>query len=130
MDEDATATCTVSNIPLQKWIHLGLSKYSNVFDIYIDGKLVKTCIGNSSGSVTPKLKSICLHGDLNDTTRLGFDGYTTHLKYFSSTLNPVQIYNIYKGGYGGNFLDSILGSYKMKMSLLKNDQEVAGIGLG
>tara|TARA_B100001027_G_scaffold216817_1_gene194501 strand:- start:1588 stop:2313 length:726 start_codon:yes stop_codon:yes gene_type:complete len=129
-DNNTTTSCVINNVPLQKWVHLAVAKYNNVIDIYIDGKLAKTCAGAETGSITPKLNSINLHASSGSTTSQSFDGYTTHMKYFNSTLGPVEIYNIYRNGYGGSWLDSLLGGYTMRMSVLKNDQEIAGIGLG
>lgn len=37
-------TYTVGNVPLQKWVNLLLSAYGRSLDIYIDGKLVRTCL--------------------------------------------------------------------------------------
>ena len=127
--DDLATSCVVNNVPLQKWVHLAVAKYNNVMDIYIDGKLAKTCAGGDSGSTTPRLNSIILHGDHSENNN-SFDGYTTNVKYTNTTMNPVEIYNIYKNGYGGSWLDSLLGGYAMRMSVLKNDQEIAGVGLG
>ena len=122
-------TCEIKNIPLQKWIHLAVSKYNSVLDIYIDGKLIKSCASSSSISPIPASVGILLHSDQTGEDA-GFDGYTTHVKYFNSAISPTAVYNIYKNGYGGSFLDSLLGGYRMRMSLFRNDEEIAGVGLG
>ena len=36
-------TCSVANVPIQKWVNLLVSVYGRSMDIYIDGKLVRTC---------------------------------------------------------------------------------------
>ena len=124
--------CEVNNIPLQKWIHLCVVRYDDTLDLYIDGKLIKSCVNSGSTTKSPVSKPIILHGKYSDGVagEQGFDGYTTHLKYFNSTLAPNEVYNIYKNGYGGSFLDSLLGGYKMRMSLFRNEEEIAGVGLG
>ena len=134
-ENDVATTCEVKNIPLQKWINLVLVKYGEVMDIYIDGKLIKSCVSSSPNdqSKTPDLQPILLHGQYDPqgvAQDQSFNGYTTHLKCYNSTLSPPQVYNIYKNGSGGSFLDSLLGGYKMRMSLLRNDEEIAGVGLG
>ena len=43
-DDVSYATCKISNIPLQRWICLNLSLYNNIMDVYLDGKLYKSCI--------------------------------------------------------------------------------------
>ena len=37
-------TCSVANIPIQKWVNLIVSVYGRTMDLYIDGKLVRTCL--------------------------------------------------------------------------------------
>ena len=45
---DSTAVtihkCMVANVPIQKWVNLLISTYGRTLDIYIDGKLVRTCV--------------------------------------------------------------------------------------
>jgi hypothetical protein len=36
--------CTIRNVQLQKWINITMSAYGNTLDLYLDGKLVRTCI--------------------------------------------------------------------------------------
>ena len=38
-----STTCTLKNIPLQKWTHILISVRNKTLDIYLDGKLEKTC---------------------------------------------------------------------------------------
>ena len=37
-------TCTIRNIPIQKWIHLVVSIHGRVIDLYLNGKLVRSCL--------------------------------------------------------------------------------------
>ena len=37
-------SCGVHNIPIQKWVNVIISVYNRSLDIYIDGKLVRTCM--------------------------------------------------------------------------------------
>jgi len=37
-------TCSVANVPIQKWVNLVVSVYGRSMDVYIDGKLVRTCL--------------------------------------------------------------------------------------
>jgi len=133
-NDTASSTSTIKNIPLQKWVCLGISKYNNTIDVYIDGKLADTKVG--SGSSAPAIestRSFILHGYSNDgsnTTEKTFDGYTRNFKYYSRPLSPIEVYNVYKSSASGSILDNIFGSYKLKLSFLKNNEEVAGFGLG
>lgn len=39
-----TVPCEVKNIKLQKWVNITMSVYGNTVDLYLDGKLVRTCV--------------------------------------------------------------------------------------
>jgi len=128
------STSTIQNIPIQKWVCLGISKYNNTIDVYIDGKLADTKAGGGEERAPGATQSFYLHGytaddGTNDTTQL-FDGYTRNFKYYSRPLSPIEVYNVYKSSANGSILDNIFGSYKLKLSFLKNNEEVAGFGLG
>ena len=36
--------CEIFNVPLQKWVNIIISLNTKVIDVYMNGKLVKTCI--------------------------------------------------------------------------------------
>tara|TARA_B100000927_G_scaffold291430_1_gene293590 strand:+ start:2536 stop:3264 length:729 start_codon:yes stop_codon:yes gene_type:complete len=133
VQNDATySTSTIQNVPLQKWVCLGISKYNNTIDVYIDGKLADTKVGSGDAPDIEPTQSFILHGykDSSGTVEQPFDGYTRNFKYYSRPLSPIEVYNVYKSSASGSILDSIFGSYKLKLSFLKNNEEVAGFGLG
>jgi hypothetical protein len=105
--------CSVANVPIQKWVNLIVSVYGRTMDLYIDGKLVKTCLlpgtakvnGNSSVYLTP-------NG--------GFDGWTSKLAYFPKQLNPQDAWNIYTKG-PTSWLSSLF-TYQVQVSLVENGE--------
>lgn len=105
-------TCIVANIPIQKWVNLTVSVYGRSMDIYIDGKLVKTCL-------LPGVASINNSANLYVTPSGGFDGWTAKLQYYPTSLNPQQAWNIYAQGYS-NWLSSVFNEYQIQLSLLQN----------
>ena len=112
-------TCKIQNIPLQKWSHIVLSVNNRIIDVYLDGKLVKTCVIPGvpvSGINSDLYVSGSLEGDIP-----GFSGRITDLKFMKTATNPSQAYNLYKKG---NSLTSLLfnNSYKLKVALLKNNE--------
>jgi hypothetical protein len=113
-------TCSVRNFPIQKWVNLTVSLNGRTLDVYIDGKLVRTCI-------LPGVAKINLKADVKITpatnTGTGFNGFTSNLQYFAHPLNPQEAYNIYKQGYGGSALTNIFEKYKLKISYLVNNHE-------
>jgi hypothetical protein len=116
------ATCHVSNIPIQRWVCLIVSIYGRTLDIYLDGKLVRTC-------VLPSV-SIAL-ANQNSLTNIeiggGFDGFVTSIKYKAQPVNPQEAWNTYTDGYGGSMLQDILNKYKLKLSFLVDDVEKQAI---
>jgi hypothetical protein len=104
-------TCSVDNVPIQKWVNLTLSVYGRTMDIYIDGKLVRTCL-------LPGVASINNNADVFVTPSGGFDGWTAKFQYYPSPLNPQQAWNIYAQGYS-NWL-SMFSTYQIKVSLEEN----------
>ena len=111
-------TCNVKNFPLQKWINLAISLQNGTLDIYVDGKLHKTC-------VLPGPPKINKNSPVLITPKGGFNGWTSNFQYWDEPSNPQQIYDIYKKGYGGGALGNIFNKYKLRFQFLK-DNEVAG----
>jgi len=114
--------CTVTNIPIQKWVNLSITLYKKTLDIYINGKLNKTCVLPN----IPNMEEVGT-GDLLITPGNGFDGYTSKFQAFNEALNPQEIWNIYSNGYGS--VSSTLGDYQVKMSLIENGSETNSLTL-
>jgi hypothetical protein len=102
-------TCSISNVPIQKWVNLIISVYGRTMDLYIDGKLVKTCL-------LPGVANINNNASVIVTPKGGFDGWTSNFQYFPNPLNPQQCWNIYTAGPGTGGLSS----YQLKLSVVEN----------
>ena len=105
--------CGISNIPIQKWVNLIISVYGRTMDLYIDGKLVRTCL-------LPGVASVNNNANIYVTPKGGFDGWTSKIQYYPDSLNPQDAWNIYIKGYSGNFLSNLFGSYQVEISLIEN----------
>lgn len=104
-------TCNLANVPIQKWVNLIISVYGRTMDLYIDGKLVRTCL-------LPGVASINNNADIYVTPAGGFDGWTSRLQYFPNSLNPQDAWNIYTRGYSN--WNSMFNSYQVQISLVQN----------
>ena len=104
-------TCSVANIPIQKWVNLIISVYGRTMDLYIDGKLVRTCL-------LPGVASVNNNSDIHVTPAGGFDGWTSKLQYFPNSINPQDAWNIYTKGYSS--WSSMFNSYQVEVSLVSN----------
>jgi len=105
--------CNVQNFPLQKWVNLIVSAYGRTLDVYIDGKLVKTCVLPGA---------VAMHNISNIILTDGkpcFKGMTADLTYWSTASNPQQAYNIYAAGFGG-MGSNFFSKYKLKVSFLED----------
>ena len=111
-----THPCTITNFPLQKWVNLIVSLNGRTLDIYMDGKLARTC-------VLPGVAKVDANADINVTPGGGFDGFTSNLQYFAHPLNPQESYNIYKEGPGSGGLFGLFQKYKLKVSYLVDNRE-------
>lgn len=104
-------TCTIANVPIQKWVNLVLSVYGRTMDLYIDGKLVRTCL-------LPGVASVNNNANIHVTPAGGFDGWTSKLQYYPNSLNPQEVWNIYTQGYSS--WSSMFNSYQIEISLVEN----------
>jgi hypothetical protein len=107
-------TCLITNIPIQKWFNIIVSLYGSTLDVYLDGKLVRTC-------VLPNVPQVNNNTDLKVTNKGGFSGWTTNFKYWSDASNPQQAYNIYKDGYGGSILGNLISKYRVRVSMVSDN---------
>lgn len=106
--------CTVNNIPIQKWVQIAVSVYGRTMDLYMNGKLVKTCI-------LPGIANINDNADVMVTPGGGFEGWTSKLQYFPGPLNPQDVWNLYNNGYDD--LGNMFSNYQLKLSLIENGNE-------
>jgi len=104
-------TCTVANVPIQKWVNLVISVYGRSMDLYIDGKLVRTCL-------LPGVASVNNNANIYVTPAGGFDGWTSKLQYYPNSLNPQEVWNIYTQGYTN--WASMFNAYQIQISLVEN----------
>ena len=121
-DANQRFLCDIKNINLQKWVHLGVVLNNRTLDVYINGKLTKTCmlpgvpkINNESNiELTPG------NNPSNLDENPGFKGYLSKIVFFPYDLTPQQVYDEYRKGFGGNLL---FGNYDMKITFYKDGQE-------
>lgn len=112
--------CAVPNVPIQKWVNLLISVYGRSLDVYLDGKLVKTC-------VLPGIAKINDNSNVYVTPSGGFSGWTSKFQYYPNSIDPQTAYNIYQQGYGASMLGNIFGKYQVKVSLVENGAESSSL---
>jgi len=115
-----THQCTIRNVPLQKWVNLIVSLFGRTLDLYLDGKLVRTCVLPGVAKVDPASNILI-------TPNGGFNGWTTNFQYWPNASNPQQAFNIYRGGFGGSILGNIFNKFRIKISLLTDNKESSSV---
>jgi hypothetical protein len=73
-------TCSVENVPLQSWFSVAVTVFQRNLDIYINGRLVKSCV--LPGIPKPAL------GDVIIADNGGFAGSVCNLNGYSTMLSP------------------------------------------
>ena len=91
--------CILVNLPLQKWTNIVVSQYNQVIDIYLDGKLVSSCVLKGFPLVQEETAYLCPEG--------GFDGMLSRLSFYNTAVTQDMAHNIYKDGalYQTNLFD-------------------------
>ena len=110
-----TGVCNVENFPLQRWVNVIISTYGRTLDVYVDGKLFRTC-------VLPNVAFVDPNADIFVTPGGGFEGFSANYQYWAQAVNPQQAYNIYKSGYGGNWLSNLINKYRLRIQFLEGNR--------
>ena len=98
-----------NNFPIQKWVHVAVSKEGKIVDVYIDGKLVKShMLANLGNSPSGDLKSS------------SFPAFMARLKIWKHALNPQTVYDEYMKGNGQT---GMITGYGVDVSLLRDNIE-------
>ena len=124
-DSKVTHTCTVTNVPLQKWVNIMLSVYNKTLDVYIDGKLSRSCL-------LPGVPKLSRSEDIVVTPDGGFTGNTAGFQFWDEESTPERAWDTYSKGYTGNYMNNIFygfNSYGAKFSILENGVETSTITL-
>lgn len=87
---DDVFVCEVPNIPLQAWFSVSVTVFSRNMDIYIDGKLVKSCF--LPGVPKPAV------GDIQMTPDGGFSGQMCGFNHYPRMLTPGDAMNFWSAG--------------------------------
>jgi hypothetical protein len=87
---DDVFVCEVSDVPLQKWFAVSVTVFSRNLDIYIDGKLVKSCF--LPGVPKPAV------GDISVTPDGGFSGKMCSVVHYPRMLTPEDAMKFWSEG--------------------------------
>ena len=98
MDDDLLTTpltCDIQQVDLQRWTMITVVLSGRTIDVYMDGKLTRSCITSSYYKVDPTGPVF------NITDRGGFDGYIGNTSVGAYSMSPDEIYRMYMSGPSG-----------------------------
>ena len=128
--------CSFKNFPLQKWTNVLVTHRNQAIDMYIDGKLVKTCVMTKPYKVPTKDPLYLCPAVANlpigaqstgtgDDSKGGFSGYISSLQHYTRAIQPREAYALYKSGYSsGGWLSDLFNKYKLKIAFMENSKEI------
>lgn len=87
---DDVFVCDVTDVPLQSWFSVSLSVFGRNLDVYIDGKLVKSCFLPG----VPKPAS----GDITLSPDGGFSGRICNFYHYARMITPGDAASFYSAG--------------------------------
>lgn len=93
--------CDLNEIDLQRWTMVTVVLSGRTIDVYMDGKLSRSCMAPSYFKVDPTGVKAAI------TERGGFDGYTANTSVANYAMNPDEIYRAYLLGPEGVNMDII-----------------------
>ena len=119
--------CQVTQVPIQAWVNIIVVLNNQALDVYIDGKLTRTCVLGGVPNIAPGAQVwVCPNnggtsggGDSQD----GFDGWVSSFRAFPYPLNPREAYEIYREGHVGVSMN-IFNKYRIKLAFLKDNREL------
>lgn len=89
---DNNSVCDLTAIDFQRWVQVTVVLSGRTIDVYMDGKLSRSCVTGSYFKVDPTgIKATLLENG-------GFDGYLSKVQLASVALNPSDIYQLYTAG--------------------------------
>jgi hypothetical protein len=119
-----SSTCSVTNFPLQTWVNISVSVYNRAIDVYIDGKLIRTCSMTTVASPISKNTAIFVGGNRTPSNMQvpGFSGFIASVVYSPDVFSPKEVWDIYSRGYTNSAFDlNALKRYKLELSFLKDN---------
>lgn len=99
--------CDIESVDLQRWVNITTVLSGRTLDVYIDGKLSRSCVLNGLYMVDGDVTSLALGGPL------GFGGYIGQTRAANYAYSPDQVYSIYMNGPTNTSFFGIFGSVTM-----------------
>jgi hypothetical protein len=138
LSNSASTPCVIRNVQLQKWINITMSIYGNTADLYLDGKLVRTCVMPAMPASLSSGDQLYVGGGYTIDTKSpnaitatpgDLQGFISNVVYNADYFSPEDAWNIYSQGYSGAGMFNFLHSYKLNFSITNNNQVVSQVSI-
>jgi hypothetical protein len=96
---DSAPLCDLPEVDLQRWTMITVVLSGRTIDVYMDGKLARSCTTASFYKVDPTGVDAVI------TSRGGFDGYISQVSATNVMLTPGDIYKLYLDGPKASMLN-------------------------
>jgi hypothetical protein len=94
--------CDIPNgIEYQRWVLIGVVGNGRTLDIYIDGKLARSCVYKANWALNNGEGNGKIMLGLGNDTKLR--GFFSNANYYSWALSPEEMWRTYQNGPGGPF---------------------------
>jgi hypothetical protein len=92
-------SCNLDEIDLQRWVQVTVCLNGRTCDVYLDGKLARSCV------LPGFFRVDAADSALTVVDRGGFDGYVSQVSAYNYALNPSAVYTMYMNGPSAASLD-------------------------
>ena len=117
---DEQRECDLVNIPVQRWVHIVIVLVNKTIDVYLNGKLSRSCTLRD----IPKFND----GDIYINQDGGYKGHLSDLLYVNKAMGSTEIYNTYLAGNKKFTIYDKLADMTPKVNLNLNVSVSAGTG--
>lgn len=92
MGSNVSNDCAVGPVDLQRWVHVVVALNGKTVDVYMNGKLARSCI-------LPSIFKVDSQGyTVNVAGHSGFGGFISGVAASDYAMNPEQVYRTYQAG--------------------------------
>jgi hypothetical protein len=98
-------SCNIANMEFGRWVNVTIVLNNNVCDVYMDGKLSRSCVLKSQflvpSATTPALKFFVLKKEIGTGVDTTWNGSLSGLNFYNYAISPDEAYRIYFAGPSG-----------------------------
>ncbi len=93
-EEDSANSCNIVDIELNRWMHVAVTVNKQIVDVYLDGKLSRSCVLPKPQAPSPAGSQVLQILPSNNS----FHGYLSGIHFSAYAATPDQLYASYLNG--------------------------------